>query len=156
MTHPLIPQIVDLAEPLLQELNLELVEIVFQTNRKIPLLKISVRNRSQDTSLEDCERMSRRLEEKLDQTMTIPGAYVLEVSSPGISSILTTDREFLSFKGFPVVVETVSPFKNRQQWSGRLQGRDEESLFINQKGKIMTIPRELVAKVEIDERPERG
>lgn len=153
MTHPLIPQIVDLAEPLLQELNLELVEIVFQTNRKIPLLKISVRNRSQDTSLEDCERMSRRLEEKLDQTMTIPGAYVLEVSSPGISSILTTDREFLSFKGFPVVVETVSPFKNRQQWSGRLQGRDEESLFINQKGKIMTIPRELVAKVEIDEQP---
>ena len=153
MTHPLIPQIVDLAEPLLQELNLELVEIVFQTNRKIPLLKISVRNQSQDTSLEDCERMSRRLEEKLDQTMTIPGAYVLEVSSPGISSILTTDREFLSFKGFPVVVETVSPFKNRQQWSGRLQGRDEESLFINQKGKIMTIPRELVAKVEIDEQP---
>ncbi|MEM9272510.1 MAG: ribosome maturation factor RimP [Cyanobacteria bacterium P01_F01_bin.143] len=156
MTHPLIPQIVDLAEPLLQDLNLELVEIVFQTNKKTPLLKIKVRNRNQDTSLEDCERMSRLLEEKLDQTMTIPGAYVLEVSSPGISSVLTTDREFLSFKGFPVVVETVSPFKNRQQWSGRLQGRDEESLFINQKGKIMTIPRELVAKVEIDERPEQG
>ena len=152
MTHPLIPQIVDLAEPFLQELNLELVEIVFQTNKSTPLLKINVRNQSQDTSLEDCERMSRLLEEKLDQTMTIPGAYVLEVSSPGISSILTTDREFLSFKGFPIVVETLSPFKNRQEWSGRLQGRDEESLFINQKGKIMTIPRELISKVEIDER----
>ena len=153
MTHPLIPQIIDLAEPLVQELNLELVEVVFQTNRNPPLLKINVRNRNQDTSLQDCEQMSRRLEEKLDQTMTIPGAYVLEVSSPGIGSTLTTDREFISFKGFPVIVETVSPFKNRQQWSGRLQGRDEESLLINQKGKIVTIPRKLISKVEIDERP---
>jgi len=153
MTHPLIPQIIDLAEPLVQELDLELVEVVFQTNRNPPLLKINVRNRSKDTSLQDCEQMSRRLEEELDQAAIAPGPYVLEVSSPGIGSILTTDREFLSFKGFPVIVETVSPFKNRQQWSGRLQGRDEESLFINQKGKIMTIPRKLIAKVEIDEKP---
>ena len=153
MTHPLIPQILDLAKPLAQKLNLELVEVVFQTNTNPPLLKINVRNQSKDTSLEDCEQMSRNLEEKLDQTAVISGTYVLEVSSPGISSILTTDREFLSFKGFPVIVETVSPYKNRQQWSGRLQGRDEESLFINQKGKIMTIPRKLIAKVEIDERP---
>ncbi len=153
MTHHLIPQIIDLAKPLAQELNLELVEVVFQTNTNPSLLKINVRNQSKDTSLEDCEQMSRNLEEKLDQTAVISGTYVLEVSSPGISSILTTDREFLSFKGFPVIVETVSPYKNRQQWSGRLQGRDEESLFINQKGKIMTIPRKLIAKVEIDERP---
>ncbi len=153
MTHHLIPQIIGLAKPLAQELNLELVEVVFQTNTNPPLLKINVRNQSKDTSLEDCEQMSRNLEEKLDQTAVISGTYVLEVSSPGISSILTTDREFLSFKGFPVIVETVSPYKNRQQWSGRLQGRDEESLFINQKGKIMTIPRKLIAKVEIDERP---
>ncbi|MGK7894215.1 MAG: ribosome maturation factor RimP [Xenococcus sp. (in: cyanobacteria)] len=153
MTHPLILQIIDLAKPLAQELNLELVEVVFQTNMNPPLLKINVRNRNQDTSLEDCEQMSRNLEEKLDESMIIPGAYVLEVSSPGISSVLTTDREFQSFKGFPVIVETVSPFKNRQQWSGRLQGRDGESLYINQKGKIMTIPRQLIAKVEIDERP---
>lgn len=153
MTHPLIPQILYLAKPLAQELNLDLVEVVFQTNTNPPLLKINVRNQSKDTSLEDCEQMSRNLEEKLDQTAVISGTYVLEVSSPGISSILTTDREFLSFKGFPVIVETVSPYKNRQQWSGRLQGRDEESLFINQKGKIMTIPRKLIAKVEIDERP---
>lgn len=153
MTHPLIPQIVDLAEPLVQELDLELVEVVFQTNRNPPLLRLSVRNRNKDTSLQDCERMSRRLEEELEQAVIAPGAYVLEVSSPGIGSILTTDREFVSFKGFPVIVETVSPFKNRQQWSGRLQGRDEESLFINQKGKIMTIPRKLIAKVEIDEKP---
>ena len=153
MTHPVIPQIIDLAKPFAQKLNLELVEVVFQTNMNPPLLKINVRNRHQDTSLEDCEQMSRNLEKQLDEAMIIPGAYILEVSSPGISSVLTTDREFESFRGFPVIVETVSPFKNRQQWSGRLQGRDAESLYINQKGKIITIPRQLIAKVEIDEQP---
>ena len=153
MTHPLIPQIIDLAKPLAQKLDLELVEVVFQTNRNPSLLKINIRNLYQDTSLEDCEQMSRSLEEKLDQTMIVTENYVLEVSSPGISSILTTERDFISFKGFPVIVETFTPFENHQQWSGRLQGRDEKSIFINQKGKIMTIPRQLIAKVEIDERP---
>lgn len=153
MTHPLIPQIIDLAKPLAQKLNLELVEIVFQTNRNPSLLKINIRNLNKDTSLEDCEQMSRNLEEKLDQAMIVPGNYILEVSSPGVSSVLTTDRDFISFKGFPVIVETLTPFKNNQRWSGRLQGRDEKSILINQKGKIMTIPRQLVAKVEIDERP---
>ncbi len=154
MTHPLIPQIIDLAQPLAQKFNLELVEIVFQTNRNPSLLKINIRNLNKDTSLEDCEQMSRNLEEKLDQAMIVPGNYVLEVSSPGISSVLTTDRDFISFKGFPVIVETLTPFKNNQRWLGRLQGRDEKSILINQKGKIMTIPRQLVAKVEIDERPQ--
>ena len=78
--------------------------------------------------------MSKNLDEMFDHLTIIFGTYILEVSSPGISSTLTTDRDFLSFKGFPVIVETVYTYKNRQQLSGRLQGRDEESLFINQKG----------------------
>ncbi|NES42317.1 MAG: ribosome maturation factor RimP, partial [Moorea sp. SIO2C4] len=34
MTHPLIPQLIDLATPLAQDLGLEIVEALFQTNRR--------------------------------------------------------------------------------------------------------------------------
>ena len=151
MTHPLVPQIIELASPLAEELNLELVDAVFQTNKTPPILRIDVRNPHADTSLENCEQMSRILEEKLDLAEIIPTAYVLEISSPGISRTLTTDREFIAFKGFAVVVNTFAPYKNKKQWKGRLQQRDETSVQISQKGKAIAGARKLVAKVQLDD-----
>ncbi len=151
MTHPVVPQIIELASPLAEELNLELVDAVFQTNKNPPILRIDVRNPHTDTSLENCEQMSRILEEKLDLTEIVPGAYVLEISSPGISRTLTTEREFIAFKGFAVKINTFAPYKNHQQWQGRLQHRDETAVHINKKGKAIAIPRNLIAKVELDD-----
>ena len=151
MTHPVIPQIIELASPLAKELNLELVDAVFQTNKTPPILRIDVRNPHTDTSLENCEQMSRILEEKLDLAAIITGNYVLEISSPGISGTLTTERDFTAFKGFTVTVKTLSSYKNKQEWKGRLQKRDETTIHINQKGKAIAIPRELVATVELAE-----
>ena len=150
MTHPLVPQIAELASPLAEQLNLELVEVVFQTNKTPPVLRVDIRNRGRDTGLEDCEQMSRILEAQLDASEIIPDAYVLEVSSPGIPRTLTTDREFISFKGFAVIVNTIEPYKKRTQWQGTLQGRDENAIYINQKGKKTTIPRNLVDTVQFD------
>ncbi|MGD1921228.1 MAG: ribosome maturation factor RimP [Pleurocapsa sp.] len=151
MTHPVVPQIIELASPLAKELNLELVDAVFQTNKTPPILRIDVRNPNADTSLENCEQMSRILEEKLDLTEIIPGAYVLEISSPGISRTLTTDREFIAFKGFAVTIKTFAPYKIKKVWQGRLQKRDDNAIHINQKGKAIAIPRELEAKVQLGE-----
>jgi ribosome maturation factor RimP len=152
MTHPLIPQIIDLATPIAQELGLEIVDVVFLTNKRPPVLRVDVRNLEADTSLDDCERMSLALDEKLDSSELIPSAYVLEISSPGISRELTTDREFSSFKGFEAIVTTSTPYEDRQEWRGKLQGRDEESVYLNQKGKTIAIPRQLVARVQLQER----
>ncbi len=151
MTHSLVPQIIELATPIAQKLNLEVVDVVFQTNKNPPVLRIDIRNLLQDTGLEDCEQMSKVLEAQLDATALITGAYVLEVSSPGITRNLTTDREFITFKGFVVVVKTFAPYKNQKLWKGKLQGRDENNVYLNQKGKTITIPRHLVAKVQIDD-----
>ena len=113
MTHPVVPKIIELASPLADDLGLELVDAVFQTNRTPPNLRIDVRNPNGDTSLEHCEQMSRAMSEKLDLTEIIPGAYVLEISSPGISRILTTDREFIAFKGFAVKIKTLLLIKTK-------------------------------------------
>ena len=150
MTHPLIPTIQTLAEPIAAQLNLTIVNIIFQTNKNPPNLRIDIQNSASDTTLEDCEKMSRLLEETLDQNQTIPSAYTLEISSPGISNDLTGDREFISFKGFPVIVETKTTFKKKTQWQGRLQGRDQTSVYLNCKGKIVTIPRDIVDKVQLE------
>ncbi len=152
MTNPLIPQIIDLATPVAQKLGLEVVGAVFQTNKKPPVLRLDVRNPHADTSLDDCERMSRALEETLDASEIIESSYVLEISSPGISQQLTTDRDFITFKGFGVTVTSDTPYQERQEWRGKLQGRDEKAIYLNQKGRAITIPRQLVTKVQLDDR----
>jgi len=150
MTHPLIPQLIDLATPVAENLGVEVVGAVFYTNRRPPVLRVDIRNGVGETSLDDCERMSRALEAKLDTMDIIPDAYVLEISSPGITRELTTDREFISFKGFSVIVRTSEPYEGHTEWRGQLIRRDESEVYLNQKGRAIAIPRQLVTKVQLD------
>lgn len=151
MTHPLIPQIIDLAKPVAEKLGLQVVGAIFQTNQSPPVLRVDIGNPDTDTSLDDCEKMSRALEMTLDATDLIPDAYVLEISSPGISRQLTTDRDFISFKGFGVLISLSEAYKGSKEWQGNLVGRDEASISLNQKGRVISIPRSLVILVELIE-----
>ncbi len=150
MTHPIVPQIIELASPVAEGLGLEVVGVVFHTNQRPPILRLDIRNPNQDTGLDDCERMSRALEASLDAAEIIPDAYVLEVSSPGISRQLITDREFIAFKGFPVIVSTSPPHDGHQEWTGQLIRRDEITVYLNQKGRVVEIPRSLIIRVQLD------
>lgn len=150
MAHPLVPHVLALANPIASQLGLEIVEVVFQTNQSPPVLRIDVRNLQQeDTGLDDCESLSVALAEALEETEIIPDAYVLEVSSPGISDFLTSDRDFLVFKGFPVEVQLSEPHKKKQVWQGNLVGRDEQTLSLNLRGRLVNIPWELVRSVQL-------
>jgi ribosome maturation factor RimP len=150
MAHPLVPLVVELAAPIASHIGLEIVGAVFQTNQSPPVLRIDVRNLSQeDTGLDDCERLSVALTEALDESDLIPDAYVLEVSSPGVSDMLTSDRDFAVFRGFPVEVQLSEPHKNKQVWQGSLVGRDAEKLSLNLKGRAVAIPINLVQSVQL-------
>jgi ribosome maturation factor RimP len=96
--------------------------------------------------------MSRALETSLDATDVIPDAYVLEISSPGISRHLSSDREFISFKGFTVLVNTSEPYEGKSEWRGKLIKRDETSVYLNQKGRAIAIPRPLITRVQLEEK----
>jgi len=152
MAHPLIPQIINLATPVAENLGLELVGVVFHTNQRPPILRVDIRNPHQDTGLNDCERMSRALETALDEADIIPDNYVLEISSPGVSRQLITDRDFISFKGFAVIVSTSEPYEGHQEWTGQLIRRDDTAVYLNQKGRAIAIPRSLIIRVQLDER----
>ncbi|QIZ73108.1 ribosome maturation factor RimP [Oxynema aestuarii] len=149
MTHPLIPQIIELATPVAEQLGLEVVTAVFHTHESPPILRVDIRNPASDTSLDDCERMSKALDTLLDESDLIPDAYILEISSPGISSELSSDRDFVAFKGFGVTVATAEPFQGHQEWSGKLVRRDEGAVYLNQKGRVMKIPRSIVTQVRL-------
>ena len=151
MAHPLIPQIIQLAVPIAESLSLEVVGAVFHTNQNPPVLRVDIRNLTTDTSLDDCERMSRALETALDTTELLPDAYILEISSPGISRLLSTDRDFISFRGFSAIVRTTEPYEGHKEWTGKLIRRDENCVYLNQKGRAIAIPRHLITQVQLND-----
>lgn len=149
MSHPLIPQIFQIAEEVASPLGLEVVDVVLHTNKNPVVLRVDIRNPDQDTGLDDCERMSRMLEPVLDANDLIPYAYVLEISSPGAERQLQGDREFIAFKGFMVTVSATAPHEGKQSWSGHLVSRNETHITISIKGRLVNIPREVVDRVEL-------
>ncbi len=151
MAHPLIPQITDIATPIATDLGLEIVAVVFHTNQRPPALRVDIRNPTADTGLQDCERMSRALEAALDADEIVPFAYALEVSSPGTSRELTTDREFNAFSGFAVRVTAEQPVDGKAEWQGQLIRRDDTKIYLSQKGRMVEILRESVGKVYLDD-----
>ncbi|MBD2186537.1 ribosome maturation factor RimP [Pseudanabaena mucicola] len=149
MSHPLIPQISQIAEEVASPLGLEVVDVVLHTNKNPVVLRVDIRNPNQNTGLDDCERMSRALEPTLDAIDLIPQAYVLEISSPGAERHLEGDREFVAFKGFMVNVFTTVPHDGKQTWTGHLVSRNDTQVAISIKGRIVNIPRHLIDRVEL-------
>jgi ribosome maturation factor RimP len=151
MTHPLVPQILELARPVAAQLNFEVVDAVFHTHQNPPVLRVDIRNLSADTGLRDCETMSHAFEAVLDIAECMPDDYVLEVSSPGVSQFLSSDRDFTSFRGFPVVVRTHAPCKGHTEWEGSLIGRDDTVVRITKRGREIVIPKDLVVEVQLQD-----
>jgi ribosome maturation factor RimP len=101
MTHPLIPQLIDLATPIAEQLGLEVVGAVFHTNIRPPVLRVDIRNSVSDTSLDDCERMSHALEAQLDAMDIIPDAYIWRFPVPASRENLPQRESLFPLKGFP-------------------------------------------------------
>ena len=101
-----------------------------------------------DVNLDECANVSAPLGEALEASGLLNFAYVLEVSSPGIGEELASDRDFTSFRGFPVAVLRHSDGAEQQR-EGLLLGRDESMVLLNVRGRTVRIPREEVLRVRL-------
>ena len=102
-----------------------------------------------DVSLDDCARFSQPMSEALETSELLTEAYVLEISSPGINDELSNDRDFQTFKGFPVEVLFGDDKSSPLRKSGLLKDRSKNHIHLNIKGRISRIPRNEVIKVRL-------
>jgi ribosome maturation factor RimP len=107
-------------------------------------------DKTEGTSTDDCEAVSRFLSERLDEEDVIDQNYMLIVSSPGMDRALLTDEHYLRYANTLVDVKLYKGFEGSKSWRGTLISRTEESLnIVAEDGKEMAIPRELVSKVRL-------
>src|SRR5438309_6095508 len=82
-------------EPEVKSLGYELVRVAMIGGTSDPTLQVMAeRPDTRQLDLTDCEAISRRLSDWLDQNDPLEGSYRLEVSSPGIDRPLTRLKDY--------------------------------------------------------------
>lgn len=113
-----------LVVPSLEAMGYELVRIQMQGRQRPTLQVMAERRDRRPMTVEDCADISRALSAILDVEDPIQGAYVLEVSSPGIDRPLVRPDDYARFAGFEARVETGQPVDGRKRFRGQLLGLD--------------------------------
>lgn len=150
MTTPPLQQLEALARTAAQRAGYDVRSVQLLSHR-IPLtLQITVqRSDGGDISLDECASLSTPLAEAIDAGGLLTGAYVLEISSPGIGEDLCSDRDFRSFRGFPVAVLHRDAKGAEQRSEGLLLERDDEAVQLNMRGRPKRIKRADVISVRL-------
>lgn len=73
----------------------------------------------------DCEEISRKVSDLLDEADPIEGSYTLEVGSAGAERALKRPSDFQRFLGSPVLVKLYRAREGRKEFSGYLKSYDE-------------------------------
>ena len=128
-----------LIEPEVEAEGFALVRVLMTGAGGDPVLQVMAeRPATGQLDLADCERLSRRLSEVLDQADPIAHHYRLEVSSPGIDRPLTRPQDFETWKGHEARVRLEQKIGGRGDFRGTLRGLagDEIKLDVDGLGEV--------------------
>jgi ribosome maturation factor RimP len=130
--------------------GLDLVELEFKGSLNHRILRIYI-DKPQGITHQDCQRVSDQVGTELDIEDLIPGAYTLEVSSPGLMRRLSHKEDFERYRGRLMKLQTREPIGGTRSFRGTLTEFDGQSLTLELKGKqLVEIPFAWVSKASLD------
>jgi ribosome maturation factor RimP len=131
-------RLIALLEPLIEQLGFELVDVEANPGRGSGLLRIYLDSPA-GVGVDDCERVSREVSALLDVDDPMPGAFTLEVSSPGLDRILRKPAHFARFRGERVRVELTEAREGRRRYTGQLLAVGESGIEIEVDGETVAM-----------------
>jgi len=138
--------------PILEEEGMELVDIEYKIGRGRGkgILRLYI-DKPDGVKIDDCERVSKRIDSILDKSDIIGGRYLLEVSSPGLDRPLKKEEDFKRFIGRLIKVKTFSPIDNQNTFVGTLKDYKEEVVTLEMRErKVIEIPMKNIAKANLE------
>ena len=132
------------------ERDLEIYGLNIQTSQKPIVVEITIRKTNgDDISLDDCALFNTPASDEIEKSNLLNCSYELEISSQGVSDELSSERDFKTFKGFPVNVELNQKNSKIKFLNGLLHEKSNDYLAINIKGRIKKIPFDEVLKISL-------
>jgi ribosome maturation factor RimP len=108
-----------LAEPLLHESGMEMVDVEFLFESGRWILRVFI-DKEKGVTVDDCASVSRELGDLIEAKNIIDYRYVLEISSPGLNRPLRKESDFMRSIGKMVKLKMSKPVNKRKTFTGRL------------------------------------
>ena len=125
-----IDKVREIAERVAASSGLEVVEVELRGGGKARMLRIVI-DKPAGVTHEDCANVSREVGTILDVEDAIPGAYTLEVSSPGLDRKLIRPADYERFTGSRVKLTTQQPVNGNRHFEGRLESFEQGRLTLD-------------------------
>ena len=138
--------------PIAEENHVEIYDVEYVKEGSDWYLRCYI-DKEEGVSINDCEAVSRRLSDRLDEADFIQDAYILEVSSPGLGRQLKKDKHLAKSLQMEVDVKTYKPVNGTKEFTGILKAFDENTLTIEMDAsgetKDVTFNRKEIATIKL-------
>ena len=143
-------QVFDIVSPIAKEQNLEIWDIKYLKEGASYFLRIFI-DKPEGITIDDCEIFSRAIDEPLDEADSNKEAYFLEVSSPGLTRVLTKPEHFEAFVGEEVVVKLYKAIDKKKELVCNLLGFENDEVVIEYNGEPLKISKKEISKVYLND-----
>ena len=131
----------------IENLGYDLYDVEYAKEGKDYFLRIFI-DKPEGIDLEDCEKVSNAINDKLDEADYIKDQYFLEVSSPGIERVLRKEKHLSQNIGNEIEIKLFKPIEGQKQIIGILESFNETEIIINKEEQIIEIKRKDIAQIK--------
>ena len=143
----------ELAAPIAEKLGLRIWDVRYLKEGSQWYLRVFI-DKDGGVDINDCENMSRALDEPLDKADPIENEYILEVSSPGIERQLVRPAHFEEFIGADIMVKMIRPIEGiGKEFKGVLTAFEDGMVTITDHSgeNTVTINKKDAAYIKLDD-----
>ena len=135
-------------EPIIENLGYDLVDLEFVRENGEYFLRFYI-GKFGGISIDDCQKTSEILSDKLDEIDPIDKSYYLEVSSPGLDRPLKTDKDLKRNIGMKVELSLYKNFEDKKNYIGKLVDYSDKYIVILDGEIEKSIPREIISNIKL-------
>ena len=133
--------------PIIEKMGYDVIEVEYA--KKVDGMNLTfVIDKQGGITLDDCEKVHKVIDEKLDElNPTGDASYILNISSVGLDRPIKNYKDFSRNKGKQVEVKLFRPLNGNKVFKGELINFTEEEVIISESGQEKVFKKDLVAQV---------
>lgn len=128
--------------------GVEIVTLEVMGAKKAPTIRVFI-DTPDGVSFDELSSAQAWINDLMDELDPFPGAYTLEVSSPGIDRPLRTAEHFKRFVGDTAVVKTTAPLEGRSAFTGTIVGANDTLVELEVDGQVIRMPFETIKRAHL-------
>lgn len=119
--------------------DIEIVTVSVIGSKKAPTIRVYIDTPS-GVSFDELSSAQAWIDPVIEQIDPFPGAYTIEVSSPGIDRPLRTLDHFRRYVGDKAKVKSVGPIDGRSTWTGVIEAVEDNVVVLRVDDALVQIP----------------